>query len=388
MSQSTKRRPKAKAKGLPSDFPLWLQPSGRWCKKIKQRVHYFGKADDPQGALSRYLAERTDLEAGRTFRQPDSDELTVRDLCNEYLTVKERLLESGDIVQRTFRAHREVCGRTIGFLGRARLVADLRPEDFARFRGELARNFSPVTLKVAIGRVRVVFGFAYDEGLVKSSVRFGQGFRAPSKRSLLQVRHERGSRMFEAAEIKTLLAKANVHLKAIIHLGVNCGFGPHDVGRLPESAVDLELGWVDFPRPKTGVFRRIPLWSETVSAIRESVRQRRGPTNATDKGLLFVTVTGRAWANDSPNNAVTSEFRKLLEVADLHRPGLGFYGLRRTFETIAGESIDQVAVDHIMGHSRGDMASVYRQRISDERLLAVVNHVRPWLFPADDSLKE
>jgi hypothetical protein len=33
-----------------------------------------------------------------------------------------------------------------------------------------------------------------------------------------------------------------------------------------------------------------------------------------------------------------------------------------------------------MGHAREDMASVYRERISDERLRAVVEHVRTWLF--------
>ena len=33
-----------------------------------------------------------------------------------------------------------------------------------------------------------------------------------------------------------------------------------------------------------------------------------------------------------------------------------------------------------MGHARDDMASVYRERISDERLKAVSDHVRKWLF--------
>ena len=32
-----------------------------------------------------------------------------------------------------------------------------------------------------------------------------------------------------------------------------------------------------------------------------------------------------------------------------------------------------------MGHARGDMASVYRERISDERLRAATEHVRSWL---------
>jgi hypothetical protein len=34
-----------------------------------------------------------------------------------------------------------------------------------------------------------------------------------------------------------------------------------------------------------------------------------------------------------------------------------------------------------MGHAREDMATVYRERISDDRLAAVVNHVRAWLNP-------
>jgi hypothetical protein len=40
-----------------------------------------------------------------------------------------------------------------------------------------------------------------------------------------------------------------------------------------------------------------------------------------------------------------------------------------------------VAVDYLMGHARDDMASVYRERISDDRLRAVADHVRGWLFP-------
>ncbi len=71
--------------------------------------------------------------------------------------------------------------------------------------------------------------------------------------------------------------------------------------------------------------------------------------------------------------------RKLLISLGLYRHRVGFYSLRHSFETIGGESRDQVAVDHIMGHARDDMASVYRERISDERLMAVVEQVRQWL---------
>jgi integrase len=54
--------------------------------------------------------------------------------------------------------------------------------------------------------------------------------------------------------------------------------------------------------------------------------------------------------------------------------------LRHTFETIGGESKDQVAVNAIMGHVDDSMAGVYRERISDERLIAVTDKVREWLW--------
>ena len=47
--------------------------------------------------------------------------------------------------------------------------------------------------------------------------------------------------------------------------GVNCGFGNGDCASLPLSAVNLDAGWIDFPRPKTGINRRCPLWPETVA---------------------------------------------------------------------------------------------------------------------------
>jgi hypothetical protein len=79
---------------------------------------------------------------------------------------------------------------------------------------------------------------------------------------------------------------------------------------------------------------------------------------------------------------------KLLKLAGVARPGLSFYALRHTFETIGGDTRDQVAVDFIMGHSRGDMASDYRERISDGRLKAVTDHVRAWLYPPPEAKPE
>ncbi len=67
----------------------------------------------------------------------------------------------------------------------------------------------------------------------------------------------------------------------------------------------------------------------------------------------------------------------------MKRPGLAFYALRHTTETIGGAVRDQVALDHIMGHAppASDMASVYREQIGDDRLRAVADHIHNWLYP-------
>jgi integrase len=78
---------------------------------------------------------------------------------------------------------------------------------------------------------------------------------------------------------------------------------------------------------------------------------------------------------------VTQQFTKLLRRLNLKRPGLAFYGLRHTFETVAGAGKDQVAVDAIMGHVDPTMAANNRERIDDDRLKAVVDYVHAWLFP-------
>ena len=187
--------------------------------------------------------------------------------------------------------------------------------------------------------------------------------------------------MFEAKELRAILDAAPMPLKAMILLGLNAGFGNNDCATLPTEALDLQSGWVHFPRPKTGIDRRCPLWPETVAALQETIGGRPTPRDAKDDGLAFITKYGQAWTGTTATaRPLSAEFHKLLVNLGLHRNGLGFYALRHTFETIGGDSRDQVAVDFIMGHSRNDMASVYRERIEDARLVAVTEHVRKWLF--------
>ena len=72
--------------------------------------------------------------------------------------------------------------------------------------------------------------------------------------------------------------------------------------------------------------------------------------------------------------------RKLLDKLKINGKR-NFYALRHTFQTIGDEARDFVGVRKIMGHAMDeDIANVYRECVSDERLRAVVEHVRGWLF--------
>lgn len=378
------------------DFPLFPHATGYWAKKVRQKLHYFGKVkDDPKGekALDKWLEQKDDLLAGRTPRvHPDG--LIIMDLLNKFLTAKRHLLDSGELSPRTFAEHYATCTIIGDAFGMRRRVADLASDDFDRLRKSMAKAWGPVRLGNEIQRVRSVFKFAYDATLIDKPVRFGPQFKKPSRKVMRLNRAKKGLRMFEADALRTLITAAGLPMRAMILLGINCGFGNSDVANLPASAVDLKIAWVDFPRPKTGIPRRCPLWPETVAAIREALDKRPKAKNPADAKLLFVTKYGGKWATAnvgdtdpdtgetkiSVDDPVSKEFAKLIRGKKLHRPGLGFYALRHGFETVAGDAKDQVAVDSIMGHAGDDMASLYRERISDERLKAVTDHVHKWLF--------
>jgi integrase len=162
-------------------------------------------------------------------------------------------------------------------------------------------------------------------------------------------------------------------------LGVNAGFGNSDVGNLPLTALDLERALIHYPRPKTAIERTIPLWPETVQALRDWLTVRPNPARDQHAGLAFLTVKGDSWAKETSDNPVSKETAKLLKASSLngHR---NFYCLRHTFQTIADECGDFIAVRKIMGHASSDIAEVYRERISLERLRRVTDHVRAWLL--------
>lgn len=285
---------------------------------------------------------------------------------------------------RTFDELHTTGVRIADAFGKHRLVSDLQTSDFALLRSKLAKTRGAIALGNEIQRVRSFFRWAYEDGLIDHPVRFGTAFKKPSAKTVRIERAKVGSRDLDASEIRTLLDGANVQVKAMILLGINCGLGNNDVSLLAKSHVDLMTGWMDYPRPKTGVPRRAHLWPETVNAIKEALKDRYVPKDPKHADLIFITKMKNSWSKvTGGNNPVSLMFKKVLQDKKLYRAGVGFYSLGRIFETVAGETLDQAAVDHVMGHvpHANDMSARYRQRVGDDRLTNVCEHVRKWLFP-------
>jgi integrase len=278
-----------------------------------------------------------------------------------------------------FADYKDTTDRLVSAFGKTRLVDDLAADDFEALRAAMAEQWGPHRLGTAIQMVRTVFKYAFESGLIDRPVRYGPQFKKPSASVLRRHRAQQGEKLFASEEIRRMMDAASPQLRAMILLGINCGFGNSDCGNLPLRAVDLEAGLIDYPRPKTGIARRCPLWAETIAALRDALTKRPVPKKEEDADLVFVTKYGESWAKEVADSPITKEMRKLLNKLDIDGQR-NFYTLRHTFRTIADEAKDQPAIDYIMGHADPSIAGHYRERIDDSRLLAVAEYVRNWLF--------
>ena len=115
----------------------------------KGQFHYFGPWDDPDAALAKYLDQRADLQAGRKPRESKPREksagATVGEVVNRFLTAKKQLGDAQELSPKTFNGSLATGKRIADFFSRNRSVANLRADDFERFRVKLAAYVGPVS---------------------------------------------------------------------------------------------------------------------------------------------------------------------------------------------------------------------------------------------------
>jgi len=370
------------------DARPFAHQTGRWAKKCRGQLVYLGRvADDPTGDLAwqKWLDIRDDLRAGRKPRPKVDDTLTVESLANLFLDAKKARVASGELTQRTWEDYQQLLVLVVETLGRTRAASDIGPDDWAKLRAVFASKWGPWRLANAVVYTKGAWKWAFENGLLASPMRFGSGFNRPNAKTMRANKNAAGDRTFKPDEVHRILAVASPNMKAALLLGLNCGYGTGDIAGLPLSALDLVNGWAEFPRPKTAIRRRCPLWAETVEAVKEALAARPTPRPGCEQFVFLrsgVKSRGERYTGRSAKVAV--EFAETCQAAGVN--GKTFYDARRSFQTVAETSKDFPATSAVMGHvaSGQDMSAVYRQRIGDDRLRAVVETVRRWLFGQDD----
>lgn len=367
--------PKKKPSKPRKDFPLYAHASGKWAKKIKGKLYYFGKWDDPHASLREYLERLPYITAGVPFKS--GSRITVDDLNKAYLESLTSKRQGEVVGVRHLNDMRRTCRDFAEHVGGGRDIASLGPQDFTRIYKEISRSLSPVTVSNFVARVSSIFSWAYENQYLETPMRFGADFKRIPARLLRKMRSDRSKQLYSPEEVRSLIEVSNPPMNSFILLAINSGIGPTDISILCGDHFKEIDGtwWIDFPRTKTYVERRFPLMKETADSLK--------PIRAGRK-LMFKTKYGKPWVRATESgsniNAISQEFTKIRKKSIVTRPGASFYDLRHTFETIAGDCKDQVAVKHIMGHADHSISAVYREEIQDDRLIAVVEHVRQWLF--------
>jgi len=384
-SNSTRRASATKPAKPSKTFPLFAHACGKWAIKRCGRMFYFGTWDDPKAALREYFDIQDAIDAGHDPRKSKRVAgLTIKMLGDRYMTFKKSQVTAGELSPRTYADCLYCCRRVADHFGRTRPVVSIAPDDFLEYRQWFAKGRSPVSLSNEVLRVRSFFKFGRDYRLIDEPVDFGPGFVPPPRKIVRlhkqQKEQKNGKRLFEASTILASLDEAGVHLRAMILLGINCGFGNSDCGNLPISAVDLEAGWIDFPRPKTSVERRAPLWPETVEALRESLARRPKPASPDLEHRFFLTPRGRDWTLQQSSTGISKKFSDVLRGLGEYRDRVSFYTLRHSFATIGSQIGDEAAMRALMGHADRSMLAEYTHELANERLTCVTSHVRDWLY--------
>ena len=385
------------------DFPLTVHRTGYWVKKIKcgdkYKTHYIGprwcSASVAEAIWNRDKEALLNGQDPADFYDADNGNgYTLGTLCDDYLAFKHEAKEDGEITRLTYVGCERACDTLSDFFGRSRRVESFTTGDFDRLRKRIGvkqngKAAAPVTINNRVRGIKGVFNFAWKADKIETPVKFGLTFKQVSAKKVRRRQNKQPKKLFSVEHLKAVLDAANdsPQMRAMVLMGINCGFGNADVGSLMLDAINFKTGWYDSSRSKTETMRRGRLWPETVAAIKVSLWEReeaqarrveRGSPNTErfekNKAYVFLTRYGYPWYRDEADNPLSRAFGKLKLTDEF--PALGFYCLRHSFATIGAETGNQIAVDHIMGHTKSDMPSHYRQRVSDKHLQAVAKHVR------------
>src|SRR6056297_3426304 len=203
-SVSSRGRKATKPSKPRKDFPLFAHASGQWSKKVRGKLHYFGKWDDPNAAEAKWERDKLALLEGR---HPDHDDGgdTVGWLCNVFMDSKQRQHDRGELKKSTLDDYHAACKHVAAFFGKGRRLETLTPQDFERYRNSFPPTWSPTTANNQIRLSRTLFKYGNETGATERPMLYRIGLKAVPKSKTRLHAASRPEKTYTAAEIHRLL---------------------------------------------------------------------------------------------------------------------------------------------------------------------------------------
>ncbi|MFC1793381.1 tyrosine-type recombinase/integrase [Planctomycetota bacterium] len=369
----------SKRKTRSDKFPLTLHPTGQYCKKIKGKIRYFGT--DKNKALEKYLAQATYLHGAQSLIPKISNgKMTLKQLCDLYLRYQNSRVLVGDITAKHYNDQTYSLNRFMVFLGQGCRIENISTLDLQNYKRKLQSSYPSVDRQnLHIGLMKAMFHWARKNDVL-------EGIPNIDAISKDRVVHKE-KYTFNKKQIRKLLSTADVKMKAMIWLDLNCGFGCTDCSRLKWEDLDFKNSRVELARSKTKIDRNLPLWPETIKALKEIPRSG-SLVFTTSKDHPWIRTTATTNDNGEPkyiiDNRISTKFSRLMKKVGIQAPkGTGFYTFRRTAATIAARSGDPFAVQRLLGHVDLTMATRYVQDVSEQTDRVIENSRKHFIGKED-----
>jgi integrase len=407
-------------------FPLRPHRNGHWYRSIwnshskKSEQFYFGSwVDDPKGERAMrdpeigWLVRRDAIMAGidNARVQLAVDNMALGDLMARFLTFKRGKVVSGELSLTTLNGYLQETERFVSFQKPSTPVGNLRPEHFSAYMRHLIENrkLGRFARKRVVTYINTFIRYGSKNGWVTApncGTEWVTPATDPDSMRLARARAgvmDYSERIVSGTEIDKLLDRSQPAFKAMILLGVNCGLGPADLGRLRWNMLSLNKRKLTFPRPKTGVMRVGYIWHKTRDAllrVRTLKHNQVALAREGESSLVFITRKGLPYYREAEvhslmevggekikklvgvrvDNAVLRTFRRMAR--ELELDGVSFYRLRHTFKTLGKKGRDREALDLMMGHRDRSCGRVYdHEEISMRRVRRVAKVVYQRLWP-------
>lgn len=373
---------------MPRKLTLKLTPrsDGRFCKRIDGQMKYWSDAESARRELLALIAIKESNPNAAIASAVPAGTVSVKDVFNGFIADRLARVTDGRIKKSTLLDYKDstdsfiealeswkpVLPDAVSLLRRAAPVAILTPAVFRHARAAMGKGIGACALDRRVQGVRTAFKWAWEIArLIPSPPHYGDDFHKPTKgdkradkRKSLEVG---GEHRFTPAELKRILKSRALTgaLTPMVWLALNGGMYATDCASLRRGDIkrDGRFKVIDTYRPKTEIRQKFPLWPQTIAALRAWEPLRHEPHDSADEDLVFLTVRGKPWANDTLNfdeegraagggnyDAIGQEFNKLLALLKIKRVGVGFGAFRHTHISAAARCADTNARKVVRGH--------------------------------------